>query len=92
MASSSSKLIQAGVLARKLSPGSRFKLRLLAWSLASHFPILDLGFLTCHVGKLHEINPDISVDGRIISSNRFLVKATKFEKNERGCQSKSEWV
>lgn len=90
MANSSGKLTQAGVPARKVSLGSRFKPWLLAWSLASHFPVLDLGFLTCHVGKLHEINPRISVNGRIISSNAFSVNAPKFEKSERWCRSMLE--
>lgn len=53
VADSSGKLIQADMLAGNVSPGSRSKLWLLAWSLASQSPILDLGFLTCEVGKLH---------------------------------------
>ena len=56
------------------------KLLLLEWSLANHFPVLDLSFLTYKMGKLYEVASNTVVNIRIMYSNRFLVKTPSVER------------
>lgn len=68
------------------------KLLYLAWSLANHFPVRDLSFLTHEMGELYEVTSNTVVNIRIIYSSRFLVKTPSVEKKEGWCLLTLEWA